>query len=145
MVRNGEFKLLLKYKPPFALGHDVAGVVTRVGSAVRGLRVGDEVYARPRDLRIGGFAEFIFDRRRRRRTQARLFHASGGQPQCRWRSARSCVSLDIAIAPSIRSPTSGKAHTCPPAERAPSASRDLCRAVFPRSPAPPVRRREQDC
>ncbi|MFI9566684.1 NADP-dependent oxidoreductase [Streptomyces rishiriensis] len=59
MVRNGEFKQLLKYKAPFVLGHDVAGVVTRVGSAVRGFEVGDEVYARPRDLRIGGFAEFI--------------------------------------------------------------------------------------
>ncbi|MFF7163440.1 NADP-dependent oxidoreductase [Streptomyces sp. NPDC008086] len=59
MVRNGEFKQLLKYKRPFALGHDVAGVVTRVGSAVHGFKVGDEVYARPRDLRVGGFAEFI--------------------------------------------------------------------------------------
>lgn len=59
MVRNGEFKQPLKYKTPFVLGHDVAGVVTRVGSAVHGLEVGDEVYARPRDLRIGGFAEFI--------------------------------------------------------------------------------------
>ncbi|WP_086784178.1 NADP-dependent oxidoreductase [Streptomyces caniscabiei] len=59
MVRNGEFKQLLKYKRPFVLGHDVAGVVTRVGSAVHGFEVGDEVYARPRDLRVGGFAEFI--------------------------------------------------------------------------------------
>ena len=25
MVRDGEFKKLLKYKPPFTLGHDVAG------------------------------------------------------------------------------------------------------------------------
>jgi len=33
MVRNGEFKLLLKYKTPFVLGHDVAGVVTRVGGS----------------------------------------------------------------------------------------------------------------
>ncbi|WP_433189261.1 NADP-dependent oxidoreductase [Actinoallomurus sp. CA-150999] len=59
MVRNGEFKQLLKYKAPFVLGHDVAGIVTRVGSAVRDFRVGDAVYARPRDLRVGGFAEFI--------------------------------------------------------------------------------------
>ena len=59
MVRNGEFKQLLKYKLPFVLGHDVAGVVTQVGSAVHGFKVGDEVYARPRDLRVGGFAEFI--------------------------------------------------------------------------------------
>ena len=59
MVRNGEFKRLLKYRTPFVLGHDVAGVVTRVGAAVRDFRVGDEVYARPRDLRIGTFAEYI--------------------------------------------------------------------------------------
>jgi NADPH:quinone reductase-like Zn-dependent oxidoreductase len=59
MVRNGEFKQLLRYKKPFVLGHDVAGVVTQVGRAVRGFKVGDEVYARPRDLRIGTFAEYI--------------------------------------------------------------------------------------
>jgi len=59
MVRNGEFKQLLKYKTPFVLGHDVAGVVTRVGAEVRDFKVGDEVYARPRDLRIGTFAEYI--------------------------------------------------------------------------------------
>lgn len=59
MVRNGEFKQLLKYRPPFALGHDVAGVVTEIGAGVRGFSVGDEVYARPRDLRIGTFAEYI--------------------------------------------------------------------------------------
>jgi NADPH:quinone reductase-like Zn-dependent oxidoreductase len=59
MVRNGEFKLLLKYKTPFVLGHDLAGVVTRVGAEVRDYKVGDEVYARPRDLRIGAFAEYI--------------------------------------------------------------------------------------
>lgn len=59
MVRNGEFKQLLKYKRPFTLGHDVAGVITQVGPDVRGFKVGDEIYARPRDLRIGTFAEAI--------------------------------------------------------------------------------------
>jgi NADPH:quinone reductase-like Zn-dependent oxidoreductase len=59
MVRNGEFKQLIKYKRPFVLGHDVAGVVTQVGADVRDFRAGDEIYARPRDLRIGTFAEFI--------------------------------------------------------------------------------------
>ena len=59
MVRNGEFKLLLKYKTPFVLGHDLAGIVMRVGAEVRDYKVGDEVYARPRDLRIGAFAEYI--------------------------------------------------------------------------------------
>jgi NADPH:quinone reductase-like Zn-dependent oxidoreductase len=58
-VRDGEFKVFLPYKAPFVLGHDVAGVVSRVGSAVRPFSVGDEVYARPRDGRIGTFAERI--------------------------------------------------------------------------------------
>jgi NADPH:quinone reductase-like Zn-dependent oxidoreductase len=59
MIRSGEFKQLLKYKRPFVLGHDFAGVVTQVGAGVRDLKVGDEVFARPRDLRIGTFAEYI--------------------------------------------------------------------------------------
>ncbi|WP_328306922.1 NADP-dependent oxidoreductase [Actinomycetospora sp. NBC_00405] len=59
MVRNGEFKLLLPYRRPFTLGHDVAGAVAAVGAEVTGFVVGDEVYARPRDLRIGTFAERI--------------------------------------------------------------------------------------
>jgi NADPH:quinone reductase-like Zn-dependent oxidoreductase len=59
MIRNGEFKQLIKYKPPFVLGHDMAGVITQVGADVRGYKVGDEVYARPRDLRIGTFAELV--------------------------------------------------------------------------------------
>ena len=58
-VRDGEFKLFLKYKTPFVLGHDLAGVVSRVGADVRDYNVGDEIYARPRDLRIGAFAEYI--------------------------------------------------------------------------------------
>lgn len=57
MVRGGEFKQLLPYKPPFVLGHDLSGVITQVGADVRGFGVGDEIYARPRDLRIGAFAE----------------------------------------------------------------------------------------
>lgn len=58
-IRAGEFKLLLPYKTPFVLGHDVAGVVERVGANVRQFKQGDEVYARADDLRIGTFAEFI--------------------------------------------------------------------------------------
>jgi NADPH:quinone reductase-like Zn-dependent oxidoreductase len=58
-LRDGEFKLILPYRPPFVLGHDVAGIVLRVGPKIRRFKVGDEVYARPRDHRIGTFAEFI--------------------------------------------------------------------------------------
>ncbi len=58
-IRNGEFKLFLPYKPPFVNGHDVAGVVTKVGSKVSKFKVGDEVYSRPSDYRVGTFAEYI--------------------------------------------------------------------------------------
>ena len=58
-IRDGEFKLFLPYKPPFILGHDLAGTVVRVGANVRGVKAGDQVYARPRDHRVGTFAEMI--------------------------------------------------------------------------------------
>ncbi len=59
LIRNGDFKLFIPYKPPFALGHDVAGEVIQVGADVRKFKVGDEVYARPADYSIGTFAELI--------------------------------------------------------------------------------------
>ncbi|USX28981.1 NADP-dependent oxidoreductase [Oxalobacteraceae bacterium OTU3CINTB1] len=58
-IRDGEFKLLLPYRMPLILGNDMAGVVVRVGAGVRRFNVGDEVYARPDDNRIGTFAEYI--------------------------------------------------------------------------------------
>lgn len=58
-IKSGEFKQILPYKLPLVLGHDVAGVVMKVGKNVRKFRVGDEVYSRPADFHIGTFAEFI--------------------------------------------------------------------------------------
>lgn len=58
-VRDGEFKLFLPYRPPFTLGHDVAGTIVEVGKNVSRLKVGDAIYARPPDHRIGTFAERI--------------------------------------------------------------------------------------
>jgi alcohol dehydrogenase len=58
-IRSGEFKLILPYRLPLVLGHDVAGVVVKVGSRVRQFKLGDEVYARADDFRIGTFAEFV--------------------------------------------------------------------------------------
>ena len=58
-IRDGEFKLILPYRLPLILGHDVAGVVVRVGPRVRQFKPGDEVYARADDFRIGTFAEFV--------------------------------------------------------------------------------------
>jgi NADPH:quinone reductase-like Zn-dependent oxidoreductase len=58
-LRDGEFKPILPYKPPFIAGHDVAGTVVRVGAGVTRFKTGDEVYSRPRDGRIGAFAQYI--------------------------------------------------------------------------------------
>ncbi|MBS1949616.1 MAG: Zinc-type alcohol dehydrogenase-like protein [Cytophagales bacterium] len=58
-LKSGAYKLVLPYKLPLVLGHDVAGIVTQVGTNVSRFKVGDEVYARPSDYRIGSFAEYI--------------------------------------------------------------------------------------
>lgn len=58
-LKSGEFKLLLPYKFPLILGHDVAGIITKVGSKVSRFKVGDEIFARPADFKIGAFAEYI--------------------------------------------------------------------------------------
>ena len=58
-IKNGDFKLILPYKPPFTLGHDVAGIIIKVGLGVKKFKAGDEVYARPANHRIGTFAELI--------------------------------------------------------------------------------------
>lgn len=59
LIKNGDFKIFLPYKAPFVNGHDMAGVVTKVGAKVAKFKVGDEVYARPSDFKIGTFAENI--------------------------------------------------------------------------------------
>lgn len=59
LIKNGDFKIFLPYKTPFVNGHDLAGVITKVGPKVSKFKVGDEVYARPSDFKIGSFAEFI--------------------------------------------------------------------------------------
>lgn len=58
-IRDGDFKLILPYRLPLILGHDVAGVVVKVGPRVRQFKPGDEVYARADDFRIGTFAEYV--------------------------------------------------------------------------------------
>lgn len=58
-LRDGEFKLLLPYQLPLILGNDLAGVVVGIGARVQRFKLGDEVYARPDDDRIGAFAEYI--------------------------------------------------------------------------------------
>lgn len=58
-ILSGEFKLILPYKVPFTLGHDLAGVVVKIGHKITGFKVGDEVISRPSDYHIGTFAEYL--------------------------------------------------------------------------------------
>ena len=58
-LKSGEFKLLLPYKFPIILGHDLAGVITKVGSKVSRFKIGDEIIAQPALFKIGAFAEYI--------------------------------------------------------------------------------------
>ena len=58
-LRDGEFKPILPYKLPLILGHDMAGTVVKVGPKTTRFKVGDEVYSRVPDFRIGTFAERI--------------------------------------------------------------------------------------
>ncbi len=57
-LRNGDFKMILRYPLPLVMGHEMAGVVVKLGRLVRQFQPGDEVMARVDDLRIGTFAEF---------------------------------------------------------------------------------------
>ncbi|BAP31206.1 Zn-dependent oxidoreductase [Chryseobacterium sp. StRB126] len=58
-IKKGEFKLFLPYQFPLILGHDVAGIVTKVGKNVKKFKMGDEIYSRVPDFHIGTFAEYI--------------------------------------------------------------------------------------
>jgi NADPH:quinone reductase-like Zn-dependent oxidoreductase len=58
-IRNGELRVLFKFRMPLILGSDLAGEVIQVGSEVQGSAVGDEIMARAQKERIGSFAEQI--------------------------------------------------------------------------------------
>jgi NADPH:quinone reductase-like Zn-dependent oxidoreductase len=58
-LKNGEFKMILPYKLPLILGHDVAGIVVEVGSKVTKFKIGDEIFSRLPDFQIGAFAEYV--------------------------------------------------------------------------------------
>lgn len=58
-LKSGAFKMMLPYKFPLVLGHDIAGIITKTGAKVSRFKVGEAVFARVSDFKIGGFAEFI--------------------------------------------------------------------------------------
>ena len=58
-LRDGKLRLLRRYRFPLILGHDCAGEVVQVGEDVTQFKVGDRIFSRPRNGRIGTFAGFI--------------------------------------------------------------------------------------
>jgi len=58
-VREGHLKEMLHHTLPLVLGWDVSGVVETLGSEVKHLKVGDEVFSRPDISRDGTYAEFV--------------------------------------------------------------------------------------
>ena len=58
-LRDGEFKPILPYTLPLILGHDLAGTVVKTGPKATRYKIGDEVFSRVDDFRIGTFAEMI--------------------------------------------------------------------------------------
>jgi alcohol dehydrogenase len=58
-LRDGKLRVLRRDRFPLILGHDCAGEVVEIGEKVSRFKVGDRVFSRPRNGRIGTFAEFI--------------------------------------------------------------------------------------
>jgi alcohol dehydrogenase len=52
-LRDGKLRLLRRYRFPLILGHDCAGEVVRVGEKATRFKVGDRIFSRPRNGRIG--------------------------------------------------------------------------------------------
>lgn len=59
-IRDGEFTLLLPYKPPLVLGRDLAGIVVEAGADVRRFKPGDAVCVSSGGIRKGaGVSHFL--------------------------------------------------------------------------------------
>jgi alcohol dehydrogenase len=61
-IRDGAVKVLLSFSFPLILGIDLAGNVEAIGPGVTKFKVGDAIYSRLDDERIGAFAEYALVR-----------------------------------------------------------------------------------
>ena len=58
ILHAGYLQQMLELSFPHIMGYDVSGIVVEVGKEVRGVKVGDEVFARPNQEDAGSIAEF---------------------------------------------------------------------------------------
>lgn len=58
-IISGEAEQKFPTKFPLTIGWDVSGVIEKLGTDVKNLKVGDEVYGRPFPTKNGAFAEYI--------------------------------------------------------------------------------------
>ena len=58
ILHAGYLHQMLELSFPHIMGYDVSGIVVEVGKDVRGVKVGDEVFARPNQEDAGSIAEF---------------------------------------------------------------------------------------
>ncbi|MBQ7562501.1 MAG: NADP-dependent oxidoreductase [Lachnospiraceae bacterium] len=58
MILHGEVKLIVPYSFPLVMGNEFAGIVEKIGSAVKEFSAGDRVYGRMPLKKIGAFAEY---------------------------------------------------------------------------------------
>src|SRR5260221_5797101 len=58
-IREGHYRMLVRFGLPTVLGWDVSGVVEKAGAQVSAFRPGDEVFARPDIKRGGTYAEYV--------------------------------------------------------------------------------------
>lgn len=56
MIKNGDLKLVVLYKPSFIAGNEMVGIVEKTGTSVRRFKPGDRVYGRLPLDHIGAFA-----------------------------------------------------------------------------------------
>ncbi len=58
LILRGSVKLIVDYQFPLTMGNELSGVVEAVGKSVTKFKVGDSVYTRLPEQRIGAFAEY---------------------------------------------------------------------------------------
>ena len=58
-IREGHYRMLMRFELPIVLGWDVSGVVEKVGAQVSSFKPGDQIFARPDIKRGGTYAEYV--------------------------------------------------------------------------------------